>query len=207
MTWVTRARVIPSRRAMAAWLGASPDASRACHSMALRTRLPHFVRRGQGSSTTRGVRGGLGRLGLPPRRRDGRHHLVGGHPARLPAEASAQADQAAHIAVLEGPLACLPRREASRRRQGPEGDLDRLLAVPACRVAELRGAGRGGHGRAFRAVPACACVHRTRAGRHDDVDDAEPDLGLGEAGPAVSRPVHSGSRVCQFTNLAGITRA
>lgn len=54
MTWVTRARVIPSRRAMAAWFEASPDSRRACHSRALRR-----------SSTTRGVRGSLGGFGLP----------------------------------------------------------------------------------------------------------------------------------------------
>jgi hypothetical protein len=92
--------------------------------------------------------------------------------------------------------ASLPSPEARVKGQG---DLDGLFAVPACRVAGLRGAGRGGHGRAVRAVPACACVPRTRAGRHGDVDDAEPDLGLGEAGPAVSRPVHSGSQTGQFS--------
>jgi hypothetical protein len=54
MTWVTRARVIPSRRAMAAWLGASPDSRSACHSRALRR-----------SSTTRGIRGSFGGLGFP----------------------------------------------------------------------------------------------------------------------------------------------
>jgi len=35
MTCVTRARVIPSRRAMAAWLRASPDSRRACHEVAI----------------------------------------------------------------------------------------------------------------------------------------------------------------------------
>lgn len=134
MTWATRARVIRSRRAMATWLGASPDSRRACHSRALRR-----------SSTTRGVRGSFGGLGFPRGGGMAGDHLVGGHPAR----------QAAHVAVFEGPL-------------GPQGDLDRLFAV-------------GGHGRAVRAV-------------HGDMDDAEPDLGLGEAGPAVSRPIHSGSQ-------------
>ena len=56
MTWVTRAREIPSRRAMAAWLEASPDSRRAFHSIALRR-----------SVTTRGVLGVLGGLGLPRR--------------------------------------------------------------------------------------------------------------------------------------------
>jgi len=86
--------------------------------------------------------GGLARLALGPRRRDGGHDPVGGHTARLPADASAQAGQGAHVAVFEGPLACLPRRiRGVQRRQGPQGDLDRLFAV-------------GGHGRAVGAVPA-----------------------------------------------------
>ncbi len=34
MTWVTRARVMPSRRAMSAWLAASSPSRRAFHSMA-----------------------------------------------------------------------------------------------------------------------------------------------------------------------------
>lgn len=34
MTWVTRALVIPSWRAMAAWLETSPDPRSVCHSMA-----------------------------------------------------------------------------------------------------------------------------------------------------------------------------
>lgn len=46
MTCVTRARVIPSRRAISAWLMASPDSMSASHSRALRR-----------SSTTRGVLG------------------------------------------------------------------------------------------------------------------------------------------------------
>gem|GEM_PF-1613790 len=53
-----------------------------------------------------GRRGLLGRLRLAPRRRDGAHDPVGGHPAR----------QGAHAFVFEGPL-------------GPQGDLDRLFAV------------------------------------------------------------------------------
>lgn len=36
MTRVTRARVMPSRRAMAAWLRTSPDSRRVCHLSALR---------------------------------------------------------------------------------------------------------------------------------------------------------------------------
>lgn len=45
MIWVTRARVIPSRRAIWDWLAIVPDSNRACQSMA-------FLN----SSTTRGVR-------------------------------------------------------------------------------------------------------------------------------------------------------
>ena len=56
MTWVTRARVMPSQRAMSAWLAISPDFKRVCHSMALWR-----------SSTTRGVLGSLGGFGLPRR--------------------------------------------------------------------------------------------------------------------------------------------
>ncbi len=52
-----------------------------------------------------------------------------------------------------------PTLAFSKTPLGPEGNLDRLFAVR-------------GHGRAVRAV-------------HGDVDDAEPDLGLCEAGPAV----------------------
>ena len=46
MIWVTLARVIPSCRAISAWLATLPDSRRACHSMAFRR-----------SSTTRGVFG------------------------------------------------------------------------------------------------------------------------------------------------------
>ena len=53
-TGVTRARVMPSRGAMAAWLAAPPESRRACRSRAFRR-----------SSTTRGVLGSLGGLGLP----------------------------------------------------------------------------------------------------------------------------------------------
>ena len=55
-TWVTRARVIRSLRAISAWLGTWPDMRRARHSMAFRR-----------SSTTRGVLGSFGGLGLPRR--------------------------------------------------------------------------------------------------------------------------------------------
>ena len=54
IAWVTRARVIPSRRAISPWLVHSPASRRACHSMALRR-----------SSTTRGTLSSLGRFGLP----------------------------------------------------------------------------------------------------------------------------------------------
>ena len=60
-TWVTLARVIPSRRAMLAWLAISPASSSRRHWRALRS-----------VSTTgcvRGFRGGLGRLA----RRELRH--------------------------------------------------------------------------------------------------------------------------------------
>ena len=52
MTWVTRARVIPSCRAMSAWVPTSPEASKAFHSWAFLS-----------SSTTRGVRDALGGFG------------------------------------------------------------------------------------------------------------------------------------------------
>ena len=58
MTWVTRARVIPSRRAISAWLRTRPDSSSACHSMALLS-----------SSTTRGVFSSFG--GFHPHRGGG----------------------------------------------------------------------------------------------------------------------------------------
>ena len=83
ITWVTRARVIPSRRAISAWLAASPDSRRVCHLMALRR-----------SSTTRGRPGILGRFRFTPARCDGAHDSVGGHTAR----------QGADVGVLEGPL-------------------------------------------------------------------------------------------------------
>lgn len=54
MTYVTRARVMPSRMAMSAWLAILPDSRRACHSMALRR-----------SSTTRGVLATFGGFGVP----------------------------------------------------------------------------------------------------------------------------------------------
>jgi len=54
MICVTRARVIPSRRAIAAWVSTSPASSWRCHSMAIWR-----------SSTTRGVLGFFGGFGLP----------------------------------------------------------------------------------------------------------------------------------------------
>lgn len=95
MTWVTRARVTPSRRAMSAWLAILPESRRACHSMALRK-----------SSTTRGVPGSLGGLGVPRTCRTAPHHPGGSHPAR----------QGTNIAALERPLRA-------------EGDLDGLFVV------------------------------------------------------------------------------
>lgn len=53
-TWVTRVRVSPSRRAMSAWVLASPEARRPCHSWTFLS-----------SSAIRGGRGTLGGLGLP----------------------------------------------------------------------------------------------------------------------------------------------
>ena len=58
----------------------------------------------------------LGRLGLPPRRRDGPDHLVGGHPAR----------QDADVAVLERPVR-------------PQGDLNNGLLAEFDRTLEMVG--------------------------------------------------------------------
>src|SRR5581483_7117034 len=54
MTWVTRARVVPSRRAISAWPGVSPESIIRRHSWALRS-----------SSTILGGRGSRGGRGLP----------------------------------------------------------------------------------------------------------------------------------------------
>ena len=64
------------------------------------------------SSTTRGVRGALGGLGVT--RRGGANHPVGRHPAC----------QCTDVAIFEGPL-------------GPEGDLDGLFAIGGHGVALL----------------------------------------------------------------------
>ena len=82
MTWVTRARVIPARLAISAWLAASLDS----RSLPLDGLAHEFKDPGRP--------GILGRFRLAPAWRDAAHDPGGGNPAR----------QGADVAVLEGPF-------------------------------------------------------------------------------------------------------